>query len=77
MIFKIVDINFTTKYEWLFRFSDEFGNESYIMNESFYKNHNLISPITKQHLDYLDKGQHINVVIECIENKEIVTKINW
>jgi hypothetical protein len=32
MRLKIKDTNFTTKYEWLFKLSDENGNNFYIMN---------------------------------------------
>jgi hypothetical protein len=75
MRLRIIDINFTTKQVWLFKLADENENVFYIMNESFYKNHSLKSPITKKEIDYYDKGQWINASIEQIEGKGIVVGV--
>lgn len=75
MRLRITDTNFTTKFNWLFKLSDENGNDFYIMNESFYKNHYLKSPITKKELDYLDRGQWITALVEFIDNQKIVVEI--
>jgi len=72
MRLKIIDINFTTKFDWLFKLSDENGNDCYIMNESFYKKHNFKSPISKNELDYYDRGQWINASLEKIGGKLVV-----
>lgn len=75
MRLRIVETNFTTNYNWLYKLDDENGNDFYIMNESFYKNHNLKSPITKKELDYYDRGQWITASIEQIEGNKIVVSI--
>lgn len=75
MRLKITDTNFTAKYEWLFKLSDEDGNDFYIMNEAFYKNHGFKSPITKKELDYYDRGQWITAFVEQIDGKGIVISI--
>jgi hypothetical protein len=63
MRLKIIDINFTTKQDF------------YVMNESFYKNHNFKSPITKKELDYYDRGQWIKASTEQIDGKGIVIRV--
>jgi hypothetical protein len=45
------------------------------MNEAFYKNHNLKSPITKKELDYYDRGQWITASVEQIKGKGIVVSV--
>jgi translation elongation factor P/translation initiation factor 5A len=72
---RIIDTNFTTKHDWLFKLSDENGNDFYIMNQAFYKSHNLKSPITKKELDYYDRGQWITATTVQINDKRIVTSI--
>ena len=76
MRLKIVDINFTTKHDWLFKLVNENGNNFYIINESFYKNRNFKSPITKKELDYYDRGQWITASAEQIDGKGIVVSID-
>ena len=75
MRLRIIDANFTTKHDWLFKLVDENGNDFYIMNESFYKNHNFKSPITKKELDYYDKGQWVAASVEHIDGKGIVVSV--
>lgn len=75
MRLRITDTNFTTKFNWLFKLSDENGNIFYIMNESFYKSHSLKSPITKKELDYFDRGQWINAHIDLFDGKGVVVEI--
>lgn len=72
MRLKIIETNFTTKYEWIFSLVDENGNRFYIMNGEFYKNHNFKSPITKKELDTYDKGQWITAKVEKINGNGIV-----
>ena len=59
MRLRIIETNFTTKYNWLFKLFDENENDFYIMNQSFYESQNLKSPITKKELD--------TIMEECIE----------
>ena len=75
MRLKITATNFTTRYIWLFKLADENGNDFYIMNEAFHKNHNLKSPITKKELDYYDRGQWITASVAQINGKGIVVSI--
>jgi hypothetical protein len=46
------------------------------MNEQFYKNHNLESPITKKELDYYDRGLWISSTAKEIDGKFIVVSEN-
>ena len=75
MRLRITDTNFTTRHDWLFKLADENGNDFYIMNEAFYKNHNFKSKITKKELDYYDRGQWITASVEQIEGKGIVVSV--
>ena len=75
MKLRIADTNFTTRHDWLFKLADENGNDFYIMNEAFYKNHNVKSPITKKELDYYDKGQWITASVVQIDGKGIVVSV--
>ena len=72
MRLRITDTNFTTKFDWLFKLADEKGQDFYIMDESFYKQHNLKSPITRKELDYYDRGQWITASVKEIGGKNIV-----
>lgn len=72
MRLKIIATNFTTKYDWVFKLTDQHEDDYYIMNEVFYKNHNYKSPITKKELDYYDKGQWITASVEQVDGKRIV-----
>lgn len=76
MRLRIIDTNFTTKFDWLFKLADESGSNFYIMTEQFYKNHNLESPITKKELDYYDRGQWISSTAKEINGKLIVVSEN-
>lgn len=75
MRFRIIDTNFTIKHNWIFKLLDEHSNEAFIMNENFYKAHSIKSPITKQELDYYDKGYWIRCLTEEIEGLQVVTRI--
>jgi len=75
MRLKIIDVNFTTRYDWVFKLADETNNIFFIMNESYYKKRNKNSPISKKELDYYDRGQWINVFTENIDGLGIVVKV--
>ncbi len=75
MRLKISEVNFTSKFDWLFKLIDEKENNYYIMNELFYKVHNYKSPITKNELDYYDKGLWITALVKEIDQKKIVIEI--
>lgn len=72
MRIKITDVNFTKQHEWIFKLVNEFGDVYYIMNELFYKKHNLKTPLTKRELDTYDRGQWINASVENIEDIKVV-----
>ena len=75
MRLRIIETNFTTKYNWLFKLFDENENDYYIMNQSFYESQNLKSPITKKELDNYDRGQWITAVVRLIDDRRIVVEI--
>ncbi|MPT31989.1 MAG: hypothetical protein E2600_10070 [Chryseobacterium sp.] len=74
MRLKVIDVNFTSRYDWLFMLKDQNGEVYYIMDESFYKKYNMKTPITKQHLDSLDRGQSINAITREINDRKIVVQ---
>ena len=72
MRLRIIDTNFTSNYDWLFKLIDENDNQYYIMDDAFYKRHNCKSPITKNELDYYEKGQWIAASVINLEERKIV-----
>ena len=76
MRLRVIDVNFTTEFEWIFKLSDDKRNIAFIMNEIFYKAHKMKSPISKKELDYFDKGYSIKCRLENVENISVVTNIN-
>lgn len=75
MRLRIIETNFTTKHNWLFKLFDENENDFYIMDQSFYESQNLKSPITKKELDNYDRGQWITAVVRLIDDRGIVVEI--
>lgn len=75
MRLKITKVNFTTNHDWIFQLVDENGNNLYIMNDAFYNNHKLKSPLTKKELDSYDRGHWINASVEYIGDKGVVVSI--
>ncbi|HSR37375.1 MAG TPA: hypothetical protein VLL95_00570 [Phnomibacter sp.] len=75
MRLKITDTNFTSINEWLFRLVDESENVYYIMNEPFYRKHNIKSPVSKKELDCYGRGQWITVSVEEIDGKRVVVNM--
>jgi len=73
---KIIKTNFTSDNNWLFLLSnDKTEDRYYIMDSSFYKEHNLKSPITNRELDFYDVGQQIIANVDQIADQNIVVKI--
>lgn len=72
MMLTITGTNFTTSFDWLFKLSDDKGDDFYIMDNKFYKSHKIKDIITKKELDYFDKGTVINCVVEEIDGKNVV-----
>lgn len=75
MRLRIIQANFTKKYDWLFKLNDENGNVFFIMNNSFYEINKFKSPITKKELDYFDKGQWITASTVLIDELNVVITI--
>jgi translation elongation factor P/translation initiation factor 5A len=75
MRLEVIDTNFLNDFDWLFKLRDEKGSYFYIMNKDFYKTHNIKSPITKNELDYLDKGFWLKCKVEEIDGRAIVVSI--
>ena len=53
MRLKVIEIDFTTHNNWIFKFVDSNGCEYFIMNSSFYSENKMKSPISKKELDTL------------------------
>jgi hypothetical protein len=75
MRLQIIDTNFTNNFDWLFMLSNEHGGKFYIMNQIFYSDNKLKSPITKKELDNFDRGTWINAIVEHIDDKDVVVQI--
>ena len=75
MRLKIVEVNFLSYPNWIFKLLSETKEECYIMNGAFYKHYNLNNPISKKELDSLDKGYWINAVVERISDTNVVTSL--
>ena len=73
MILKITNINFTTEFKWLFLLHDSEQNEYLIMDEHFYFENGLKTPVTKKELDMWDIGHRINCQFKTIEKLNIIT----
>lgn len=69
--------DFLATSEWLFVIEYKQGTYYFIMPESFYKNYNLKTPITKRELDSLDIGMSISFLFEKLESKFVITQIFW
>ena len=72
---KIVEINFTNQFDWLFTLVGDADERVFIMNDSFYKANGLTSPITVKELDYLDKGAWVNAVVEMVGKRLVVIRL--
>lgn len=75
MRLKIVDVNFSKPNNWLYHLCNTQNVDYYIMNENFYMENNLTTPITKRELDYLDIGYWITADTKEVDGKNIVTSI--
>lgn len=75
MRLKITDTNFTSHPKWLFKLVDEQGCDYYIMQNSFYEEYGLTTPVTKKHLDSLDKGSSIICEYKNVEGKRVIVNI--
>jgi hypothetical protein len=75
MKLKITNTNFTTRYDWMFKLSDEKGEEFYIMNDSFYNNRHLKSPLSRKELDHFDTGQWIIANSKVVDGLNVITEL--
>lgn len=75
MIIKVIDTNFISKNNWIFRLKDNSNEEYFIMTDKFYKINKLKSPISRKELDSLDIGHSISCHFQIIEGLKVVTQI--
>lgn len=71
----ITDTNFTDKKPWLFKCTDGFNHEIFIMDSPYNKKHKIKSFITYLELDYFDKGTSFLGTVDCIDGLYVVTSI--
>lgn len=69
--------DFLKEQKWLFIIEDDMRVEYFIMEESFYKNNGLKSPITKRELDSLSKNMQIEFDYKVINHLNLITKLSW
>ncbi|MCD6010449.1 MAG: hypothetical protein K0Q79_311 [Flavipsychrobacter sp.] len=77
MRLRVIEYNHLSYPNWTFKLLSETQEEYYIMNNGFYKQYNLKSPISYRELDSLDKGCWINAVTERINDTNVVTSLRW
>ncbi|MES2486750.1 MAG: hypothetical protein V4581_12490 [Bacteroidota bacterium] len=77
MKLKVIDFNFTLNTEWVFKLFNEADPSAiyYIMDDDFYKLHNIKTPVTRPVSDSLRKESIVYAEIKNIENMNIVVKI--
>jgi hypothetical protein len=75
MELRVVDTNFANTKDWVFKFENEENEIVYAMDDPFYKNYGLKSPINKQHSDTYEVGMVIGADVENFAGKMAVTKI--
>lgn len=72
MRLKIVDVNYTTKFKWMYKLSNGSEDDFYIMHEEFYEYYRLKDPVSRQRLDYLGIGQWLSCNVEVINGIKVV-----
>jgi hypothetical protein len=75
MTLTIIDSNFTTNSDWLFKLADKEHNVFYILNAQYYREIGLRSPIMGKHLHYYFKGGTIEAGVTEFKAKRIVTSV--
>jgi hypothetical protein len=75
MILKVIETNFTNKYDWISKLKDNEGLDYFIMANEFYKINRIKSPIDRQILDSLDKGQTLDCICKDLSNMKVVIEI--
>ena len=72
---RVTDVNFTTNYSWLFKFSDASNNEYIAYDSGFYIENGLSNPVNHIHLDQLDVGNSSKIKFSVINGENVVTAI--
>ena len=75
MKLKIIDTNFKNDADWLFKLADQEGVIYYILENDFYRQLKIKTPVTKKHLDYYDKGTTIEAETKENGSRKIVIDI--
>jgi hypothetical protein len=73
MRLKIVDINYTGNFKWMYKLSNGAEDDFYIMQEDFYRYYGLKTPVSRQRLEYLDVGHWLSCNVEVIDGLKVVT----
>jgi hypothetical protein len=73
---RVTEVNFTTKYPWLFKFSDASNNEYIAFDSGFYVEHGLANPVNRMHIDQLDVGNSSKIKFTVINGENVVTAIS-
>jgi hypothetical protein len=71
----IIDTNFTTSNEWLFKLKDKENNIFYILNPEHYRQIALKSPILRNQLHYYFKGSVITAEVKEFNTRKVVTSV--
>lgn len=72
---KVIDVNFATNKNWIFRFVDSNGSDYYVKDSGFYADEKLNNPVTKMTLDRIHVGMWVNIESQKINGVNIVTRI--
>lgn len=75
MKLKIIEVNFTSNLNWLYKLINQEGSIFYIMQKDFYDALELHSPVTKRELDCYDTGHFISADVVQNNDANIVTRI--
>ena len=76
-MFTVTESNFTNSKPWIFKLIDSSGSTCYIMNEGFYKENGMRTPITKRELDSLDVGYIVKGEAIEISETRVLINIKW
>ena len=72
---RVVDVNYATDKEWIFKFADSAGAEYYMKDNQFYLEENLTNPMTNMSLERVQVGMWINIDSQKAKGLNVVTRI--
>lgn len=74
--FRVVDTNFLSDKDWLFKLVDTDGNFAWMLVDESYKRHGVTSPVHKGHLDSLDKGAFIDGDVALLDGRQVIVRVH-